>query len=128
MYPYTPGYDVHIFAYLQAWRHFLEQGAAMMPGPPVSERPICVAHNAIHADGRPVHAAVYAAPRVSAHSSGATNAPWAGRTARARRLRQAAIQLPSGMAAVPRADDGRHAGIGAGVNCAAAEPAKQRQR
>jgi hypothetical protein len=34
MFPLTPGYDRHMFAYLQAWRQFLEQWAAMVPMAP----------------------------------------------------------------------------------------------
>lgn len=33
MYPPMPGYDQQMFAYLQAWRQFLDQWAAMMPAP-----------------------------------------------------------------------------------------------
>jgi hypothetical protein len=33
MFPPTPDYNVQMFAYLQAWRQFLEQWAAMMPSP-----------------------------------------------------------------------------------------------
>ncbi len=39
MYPQTPGYDQLMFAYLQAWRQFLEQWAAMIPGPPLPIAP-----------------------------------------------------------------------------------------
>jgi hypothetical protein len=34
MFPPMPDYNQRMFAYLQAWRQFLEQWAAMMPGPP----------------------------------------------------------------------------------------------
>ncbi|MGO9153217.1 MAG: hypothetical protein ACLP9N_08795 [Mycobacterium sp.] len=33
MYPLTPDYNQQMFAYVQAWRQFLEQWAAMMPFP-----------------------------------------------------------------------------------------------